>query len=261
MIKITKPARSPDILSATGATKRSALCSEFTLHANDFRQGKRIFTFDASVYGHPTVKKALIAAQHSKCCFCERKVGADGDVEHFRPKAGVRQSSAAAMLKPGYYWLAYKWDNLLLSCSACNQRHKKNLFPLVNPANRATSHNDNVTAEEPLFIHPAKINPEQYISFHKEVPYAIGGNRLAKESIEALGLDREILNEVRRDKLNILIAMQKILDCRTQLVGSSEDQALLLFAKNYLSQAVLDKSEFAGMARAAAKCNFNISLP
>lgn len=261
LIKITKPARSPDILSSTGATKRSTLCSEFTLHEDDFRQGSRTFNFDAAVYGHPAVKKALIAAQHSKCCFCERKVGDDGDVEHFRPKAGVRQSSSAPMLKPGYYWLAYDWDNLLLSCSACNQRHKKNLFPLVNPDNRATSHTDNVDTEEPLFIHPAQINPEQYISFRKEVPYAIGGNRLAKETIAALGLDREILNEVRRSELNNLIFMQKILVLRLDYSKSTEGQEILLYAENYLADAVVDKSEFAGMARAAAKNNFRMSLP
>ena len=261
MIKITKSARSPDILSSTGATKQSALCSEFTQHENAFRQGIRIFIFDAGVYGHPTVKKALIAAQHSKCCFCERKVGADGDVEHFRPKAGVRQSSSAPMLKPGYYWLAYDWDNLLLSCSACNQRYKKNLFPLVNPDNRATSHNDNVAAEEPMFINPAQKNPEQYVSFRKEIPYAIRGNRPAKETIAALGLDREILNEVRRDKLHLLLTMQKVLDCRPRLAGSSEGQATLKRAEKHLKEAVLDSSEFAGMARAAAKSNFRMSHP
>ena len=50
-----------------------------------------MFEFDSSVYGHKTVKKALIEAQHGKCCFCEAKVVhiSYGDVEHFRPKGGV----------------------------------------------------------------------------------------------------------------------------------------------------------------------------
>ncbi len=261
MIRITKPLQPPAILRVAGTRKRVALCREFTLNEMDFRQGLRTFTFDGGVYGHATVKQALVDAQYGKCCFCERKVGADGDVEHFRPKAGVRQNVSSPMLRPGYYWLAYDWDNLLLSCSACNQRHKRNLFPIATPADRAASHNDSVDDEDPLFIHPAHVDPQQYISFRKEIPYSLRGNRFAKQTIAALGLDREILNEVRRDRLGHLAAMRNVLDCRHQLSGDMEGQRLLRQAEKYLQDAVLDNAEFAGMARAAARLDFRVSLP
>jgi hypothetical protein len=78
------------------------------------------------------------------------------------------------------------WDNLLLSCPVCNQRYKSNLFPLANPDQRARLHTGDVAQEKPLFIHPAHEDPEQYIGFRKEIPYAINGNKVGKATIKAL---------------------------------------------------------------------------
>jgi hypothetical protein len=102
------------------------------------------------------VKAALRIAQHDKCGFCESKVThvAFGDVEHFRPKAAFRAIQGDALTRPGYYWLAYEWTNLLFACEPCNRRHKGNLFPLVDEATRARSHTDDITRETPLFIDP-----------------------------------------------------------------------------------------------------------
>ena len=163
MIKITKPAQAPAILLSRGIPTRSRHCDDYLLHKTEYDAGKLPFAFDGGIYGGEAVKNALIKAQHGKCCFCERKTGKDGDVEHFRPKAGCRQTPKGSLLRPGYYWLAYDWDNLLLSCSACNQRHKRNLFPLTNPGKRANSHTHDVALEAPLFLHPAQQDPEQYI--------------------------------------------------------------------------------------------------
>ena len=119
MIKITKPTKAPAILLSRGRRKSTDHCSDYLLYKADYDAGKRIFSFDVGIYGSNAVKNALIKAQHGKCCFCERKAGKDGDVEHFRPKAGYRQTKSGALLRPGYYWLTYEWDNLLLSCSEC----------------------------------------------------------------------------------------------------------------------------------------------
>ncbi len=76
----------------------------------------------SSVYGHRAVRSALAACQFGKCCFCESKIQhvMSGEVEHFRPKGGVRQRRSDPLDRPGYYWLAYDWSNLLLSCQSCN---------------------------------------------------------------------------------------------------------------------------------------------
>lgn len=60
---------------------------------------------------------------NDKCAYCESDVGDDMDVEHFRPKGGV----TGAKIHPGYWWLAHNWENLLPSCTACNQSRRQHL--------------------------------------------------------------------------------------------------------------------------------------
>ena len=132
MIKISKPP-APAVLQGRGQAKRAKHCADYDRSPADYEAGAKTFTFDDALYGHASVKQALIAAQHGKCCFCERKIGAEGDVEHFRPKASFCQGERSPLERPGYYWLAYEWDNLLLACPICNQRFKRNYFPLRSP--------------------------------------------------------------------------------------------------------------------------------
>ena len=261
MIRITKPAKAPAILLSRGSQKRTGHCDDYLLHKAEYDAGKRRFSFDTAIYGNEAVKNALIEAQHGKCCFCERKTGKDGDVEHFRPKAGCRQIPNGPLLRPGYYWLAYDWDNLLLSCSACNQRHKRNLFPLATPDQRANFHAEDITQETPLFLHPALQDPEQHIGFRKEIPFAINGSPTGKATIEALSLDRELLNEVRRDRLAELILLRDVVALDTTLSVNAEGRHLVQQAKAFLAEALTDAGEFAAMARSAARDNFRISIP
>ena len=64
-------------------------------------------------------KDQLIAETGGKCAYCEAPTTqvAYGDVEHFRPKST-------------YWWLAYCYDNYLVSCQLCNQKYKKAKFPI-----------------------------------------------------------------------------------------------------------------------------------
>ena len=251
MIKIIKPA-APALLLGRGQTKRAKHCAGYDLAPADYDAGTKTFTFDAGLYGDPAVKQALIAAQHGKCCFCEKKIGGEGDVEHFRPKASFCQGKGHPVERPGYYWLAYEWDNLLLACPVCNQRFKRSLFPLFDSAKRARNHHGDLTQEKPLFIHPAEEDPADFIGFRQEVPYAIRGNRRAKGTIKALGLNRENLSEERRDHLSRLVYLRKVLDQEAKLTGTAEGRRLLEEADTYLREATLDSAKFAAMARVAA---------
>ena len=145
MIRVIKPQTAPLILR--DPNKRGPKATRKLRGAYD--HGTRAFTFNSDIYGAKSVKKALIKAQHDKCCFCESKIThvAYGDVEHFRPKGGYRQRPEDELEQPGYYWLAYAWTNLYLSCQLCNQRYKANLFPLKDPDRRAKSHHEDVAAE------------------------------------------------------------------------------------------------------------------
>src|SRR5215218_4032845 len=121
MIRIVKPKKAPAILQTKGRAGRDR-------HKAEYDGRLRQFSFDARIYGHKTVKTALIKAQHDKCFLCESKIThiAHGDVEHYRPKAGYKQVESDKLQTPGYYWLTYEWDNLFLACQVCNQVFKKN---------------------------------------------------------------------------------------------------------------------------------------
>lgn len=252
MIKIDKPLQAPKILRDKGKKKKQANCNSYTRNKAPYRKGKKNFEFDSKIYGHKKVKQKLIEAQHDKCCFCESKIRhiSYGDVEHFRPKGGVRQTPRGPLGKPGYYWLAYEWSNLFLSCQLCNQRFKGNLFPLENPRERAISHHDDIDAEKPRFISPAE-DPEQYIAFRKEVAYAIDDNSRGNATIEALGLNRDKLLSRRFGYFAILQLIQE-----TATLGLPK--SLRKKAKTQITKCTQSSSQYASMVRCAVKDGFQI---
>ncbi len=235
----------PNILQRKGNAKLLTLCTAYD-------DGVTEFNFERCIYADSSVKEALISMQHGKCCFCESKTThiGYGDVEHYRPKAGYKQDESEPLQKPGYYWLAYEWDNLLLSCTLCNQQYKKNLFPLLTPEKRARNHHDDIAAEQPLLINPTHIKPQNYIGFREEVPYAIDDNIYGKTTIKALGLDRENLNDKRRTilaEINLLFDLIKLADNQSE---NSELQTLARQANQKLKQSVLATAEYSAMATA-----------
>lgn len=203
MIRIRKSAGTPRVLRKEGTRASRALMAAYSREPRSYDSGMKSFKFAPALYGHVSVKEALRKAQHGKCAYCEAKILhiADGDVDHFRPKARCRQAAGAPLLHPGYYWLAYEWGNLLLACTRCNQRCKRDIFPLKLPARRARNHQHDVSIEEPLLLNPAEEDPGLFIGFRQEVAYAVRGNRRGKSTIEVLQLNRPDLAERRRDWL------------------------------------------------------------
>jgi uncharacterized protein (TIGR02646 family) len=258
MIRIHKPATAPVKLTTEGKSKAAEHFAEYTANVSDYQSGKQTFNFASTIYNHASVKNALMSAQHQKCCFCERLVGSDGDVEHFRPKSAYTQSKK--LERPGYYWLAYNWDNLYLSCSACNQRQKRNLFPIADTKKRAHLHNDDITIENPLFIDPGKDEPSQHIGFRGEMPYAIRGNKKGKTTIENLALDRNILNDVRLEHLQKMKIIYQLIQLAVEDLDNQELQKLAQKAKENLENAVSDQGEFAAATRAAFNDGFKLFL-
>lgn len=193
MIRIAKPTTPPAILLTRGEPATHVHCDEYMASPADYRKGIKKFAFDDGIYPATEVKEALIAAQHGKCAFCESKVChvSYGDIEHFRPKAGYKQRVEDKLGRPGYYWLAYEWDNLFFCCQLCNQRFKKNHFPLKNGRNRARSHTHSLDAEKPLLIHPLRLDPTAHIEFRHEHAAALARSSEGKTTISIMGLNRQ----------------------------------------------------------------------
>ncbi len=163
-------------------------------------------------------KPHFAEAQHNKCGYCELEViaGQPGDVEHYRPKAiitrllarGTEQMNSASVKgrkvkevsAVGFWWLAYDWDNYLLSCRTCNSPWKVNLFPFdeANPVVPPTE----ATPNTALLLNP--FGPEDPIDhFMFDTIGAIAprdDSKFARATIDVCGLDRKALTQ-RRSKL------------------------------------------------------------
>ncbi len=254
MIRIEKP-DAPDVLQVAGKTQRRIDCTNYSRSPEDYRSGQKTFDFKSGIYAHPTVKQTLIDCQFGKCCFCEQPIDMDGDVEHFRPKQAYKQAKGQRLQRPGYYWLAYEWRNLLLSCPSCNQRHKQNLFPLADPTQRATDHKSKVT-EQPLFIDPSLDDPETLIGFHSERAYPIADHPRAKSTIENLRLNRRNLSESRLKYLKPLKLLHKLVQQAANRPEDSELQALAREAQQVLMESTQQDAPFTAAVRAAQRNNF-----
>lgn len=104
-------------------------------------------------WNEPDVRGALYAMHGRICAFClsELPRGDRGDVEHFRPKSL-------------YFWLAYAFENYLLSCSECNRRFKRDHFPLAGGARRiAYQDRGDLEREERLFLDPVEDRVEEWL--------------------------------------------------------------------------------------------------
>lgn len=252
MIRIKKSAIVPAPLD--GETSLGGLATQRLIVAME--AGEELPEFQNSIYGHPLVKKQLIDDQHDKCAYCERAdvtANFHGDVEHLRPKAGWVQKKGDALSSPGYYWLAYDWDNLLFSCQHCNQTHKKNLFPLKVPKKRSLSHHEDVARERPILVDPTREDPSEFIEFREEIPAGIDRGGRGKRTIAILGLDRPKLNETRRKLLNRVHEMQVLL-LAFEGKPLDKDQAKAIAAcQEFLRFCVEDHHEFAAMCRCALR--------
>ena len=255
MIRIHKPSTPPAILRQRGRQETLRLHALYDASPSDYIQGKPL-PIDRAIYAAPSVKDALRKAQHEKCAFCESKFShvGYGDVEHLRPKGGYKQRARDQLHYPGYYWLAYDWSNLFYSCQLCNQRFKRNLFPLQNPRQRARSHHQEIVAEKPLLVDPAAVDPSQFVTFRNEYAYSVNGSRIGRTTISVLGLNRKELLEVRRDRfrtLRVFLQVHAHLEQHIAKPGATpEDRAQLSAIRAELDALVEDAVQFAGMARA-----------
>jgi uncharacterized protein (TIGR02646 family) len=226
MITIVKPNAGPASL-AGGIARTVSNCGLYDVNSRAYREGRAKFAFLSSVYGSPNVKNALKRVQHNKCCYCEGDFEAHyaGDVEHYRPKGAI--GSGKSSIKPGYYWLAYRWDNLYYACADCNQYRKRAAFPLADERRRALDHHANLADEDPLLLDPGGTrNPRDHIKFKLDVP--IWTSEAGRTTVASIKLDREALCTRRRKHLKLLEVLLQIVrllqhDAREESISAVRD--------------------------------------
>jgi uncharacterized protein (TIGR02646 family) len=244
MIQITRPDVLPSKLQASSEEAKQKVCDEHD-------GGSREFTFQEDIYKHSSVVDACLEMQHFKCPYCEQFIGKDGDIEHFRPKAAFQQEKGQELKKPGYYWLAYEWSNLFRSCIPCNQRWKKNLFPLADEGKRCDCHTGNLNDEEPLLIDPTRLDPEELIGWREEYPFPKNDDPRARKTIEVLGLrEGRNLESARRMHLNDVKRYLKIIQAARANPADPELQNDASEARDGLQEKLADTAPFLAMTRA-----------
>lgn len=123
-------------------------------------------TADELGVAYQDTKEELYLAQHKKCCYCEQQAPFGyNPVEHYRPK--LRAKRGIGHPSHGYFWLAWRWNNLLFACSICNSSHKRDLFPLASGSTALTPYQDPDGSERPLLINPSSTDPTRHIKFRQ----------------------------------------------------------------------------------------------
>ncbi|NIO20248.1 MAG: hypothetical protein GTN76_05760 [Candidatus Aenigmarchaeota archaeon] len=163
--------------------------------------------FRSDYWRNKGVKDSLKVLQHGKCCYCERMRDTYGEinVEHFRPKGGIKEEEG----HPGYWWLAYKWENLLLACTSCN-KIKSTQFPLLPGGERAFAKEDDLDREKPVLINPFNEDPEKFIGFDLDLNKYLDTD--GAPMVKAVGLDREGRGSETVDKLTAINKTEVMLE-------------------------------------------------
>ena len=159
------------------------------------------YTDEKNLYKVGSVQKKLNEIYHLKCAYCEQKLlDAPKHIEHYRPK-------------DTYYWLAYSWDNLLLSCGSCNTskgtkfKIKKTIVTYDNESfddihNLGTSYD---AIEEPMMVNPEKEDILDKLVFDKEGNIGSLDDRLIYTINDVCNLNRNELVQKRVKILNDFI--------------------------------------------------------
>jgi uncharacterized protein (TIGR02646 family) len=194
--------------TSRGGEERDKAVAFFSDPANYDRK----FTFTA--YKSEDVFDALTAMFGPKCAYCEAYCAGTmkAAVDHYRPKGGVEEANGTVR-KPGYYWLAADWENLLPSCTDCNSARyhrfpegrrktgKAAKFPLLDEASRARGPGEEVR-EEPYLLDPCRDEPHEHLEFLADGTVRAGKaadaiSTRGEKTVEILGLGRPGLSLLR----------------------------------------------------------------
>ncbi len=221
---------------------------------------KQDHLFDDRIYADDReVTPALEELFYEKCAYCEKPLPEVWDVEHFRPKRRVAEEKG----HPGYYWLAYSWENLYPSCLNCNRRRKDkptwedlsvgatggkfDQFPLFDEDTRAMSPADDFRREHTLLIDPCYDDPQDYFGYDpKGGILALESNPYAEKTIEVCHLQRRRLRRERAKVISCAVPVLRLIRKAKQKKNVQVVKALQEFLNNTI---IGDDCYYAGVAR------------
>lgn len=228
----------PEILHGDEVREaKAALAEHYRL--DSLERARRRPPLNSKIWTAATVRQQVTGIFQSKCAYCEIPLNGSnaGDVSHHRPlgnAVGFRDESDVAT--PDHYsWFAYEWENIFLSCIACN-RAKRNFFPVHGPRARLrSSWAEAETSEEALLINPCRVEPRKHLRFGTDGT-AGGADEVGHVTVKVLDLNRSDLTLARAR------TFRECLDWLGQ--GRTDDECLDRFRR-----ALLDEAPFCGAMR------------
>lgn len=217
MRKVDYRSITPQPMQDSQANEARRIVSEFLDQPEEMRLSRRA-PIDRKVFTSEQVRGALNDLFQGKCAFCETASSRGMDVDHYRPIANA--VGGRRNLPHHYAWLAYEWENLVLSCADCNRR-KVNFFglmagqrsPLKAPLGQIRAQ------ETPKLLDPGFDSPFKHLEFTLDgVVHA--RTRRGAATIEILDLNRSDLLSARAKEFSFLEGQLKH--------GDKEDVVMLL---------------------------------
>jgi len=226
----------PQILQ--GKEVRTALQKIFDYYdlPEEIRAGRRIPTDGSLIDRDPDLIESLQSVFFSKCGYCESLIGRErsGTIDRFRPISNARNTNNKKESHDHYGWFIFEWQNLILSCGACN-RVKRNFFPVKGArAPLLSTWSEAIQVEEQTILDPCEDDPYSHLIFDSN-GQCIHTSKRGEITISILDLNRPDLVENRKIKINqCLAAMEVIRD------GKNEPITIL-------SELLTEGSEFSGV--------------
>jgi uncharacterized protein (TIGR02646 family) len=266
----------PEILTSLNGKGQQERHNNITLMGQN---PPKVDLLEFKVYKEDEVRQAINQLFHGKCAYCESTYAptAPVDVEHYRPKGRIVMGRKKK--KPGYYWLAAEWDNLLPSCIDCNRARRQEIpyasppkqtvgkgdqFPIGDESKRANIPGDEANeANVRLLLNPCLDQPEQHLEFFYDpisqavlarprLTHAGEDDAMARESIRVYALQRKGLVDARRDiNLSIQFLLSQTEDFLKDWVldPSEKNKQRIENFLQQLSRYCRDEQPYAGMAR------------
>jgi len=168
---------------------------------------KKAIGAKSNVWGQ--LSTILSKRSHGKCWYCEsNELRSDNPIDHFRPKGKVAECPE----HPGYWWLAFDWENYRFACTFCNSRRvnvetaggKQDHFPVFIPPDWNKSEGDN-NLEKPKLLDPTDEDDYKLLTFNKNGEACPNCDdeesedyQKAKESIEKFHLNHGPTKKARK---------------------------------------------------------------
>lgn len=232
--------RAPKALGDKQAKQAREVAREFfSRPAAGRRQLK--FSFEPAVFASTPVVDGLVELFMHKCAFCESAVGLSSvpQVVQLRP-AQAALDVDGTIAPDHYWWLAYEWENLYLSCPQC-ARVRGTRFPVEGERARPVAKGDALDEERPLLLDPCRDAPEQRLLYLTDST-VVSDDERGRTTCEMFDLNRPALVAARRDAAGVLEGeIERALKRRRK-----PDSEL---PRNTLERLLDPSREFAGMRR------------